>query len=286
MPSAATSTFLSILGWSLLPSYATDILLRFIVVPYLGIPPTPLTRRLTYAVVVFSYLVYNFVSAASSMPPNFYDWLGVPIDVDESGLKLAFRAFARRFHPDRVGPQGTMLFTVVRAGYEALMDPAKRWAYDRFGPEILAECQHCVTPRDYLMRGLIQSLGFHIGSGVFLVIFTAIGQKSSVAYWRYTLFFTLAAAEIAILFAPSPSMRTVYDRGPNILAVILPTRLPYQHIRFLHQIFVFLSVGLSRVVPVLFPSNGEDATNGLSPAQTSDMLMRAKTIDAEGSSRL
>jgi len=52
------------------------------------------------------------------MPPNFYEILGVPPDVDESGLKLAFRAFARRNHPDKAGPQGKELFMYVRDAFE------------------------------------------------------------------------------------------------------------------------------------------------------------------------
>ena len=67
------------------------------------------------------------------MQPNFYQILGVSPDVDETGLKLAFRAFAKRNHPDRpeVGKGGEVLFMAVRDAFEALKDPAVRFAYDR-----------------------------------------------------------------------------------------------------------------------------------------------------------
>jgi DnaJ-class molecular chaperone len=67
------------------------------------------------------------------MPPNFYEVLHVPPDVDENGLKLAFRQFARYNHPDRpgVGPEGQALFILVRDMYEALKNPVVRFAYDR-----------------------------------------------------------------------------------------------------------------------------------------------------------
>lgn len=39
----------------------------------------------------------------------------------------------------------------------------------------------------------------------------------------------------------------------NILTYLFPRRVPYQHVLFLHQIFMFMSVALSRVAPVLFP---------------------------------
>lgn len=53
--------------------------------------------------------------------------------VDEVGLKLAFRAFARKYHPDRpgVGKQGEAWFIQVRDAFEALRDPVVRFAYDR-----------------------------------------------------------------------------------------------------------------------------------------------------------
>lgn len=65
------------------------------------------------------------------MRPNFYELLGVGPDADETALKQAFRSFARRNHPDRVGSQGEALFVEIRDAYEALKDPVKRFAYDR-----------------------------------------------------------------------------------------------------------------------------------------------------------
>jgi DnaJ-class molecular chaperone len=71
------------------------------------------------------------------MPPNFYQILGVGQGgqgVDEAGLKVAFRAFAKRNHPDRpeVGRGGEELFIEVRDAFEALKDPVVRFAYDRW----------------------------------------------------------------------------------------------------------------------------------------------------------
>jgi len=67
------------------------------------------------------------------MPPSFYQILGVPPDVDENGLRTAFRAFAKQYHPDRpgVGQEGAEMFMYVRDAYEALKDPVVRFAYDR-----------------------------------------------------------------------------------------------------------------------------------------------------------
>ena len=59
-------------------------------------------------------------------------------------------------------------------------DLTRQFCY-RFGEEIL-KCKECVTQRDFLARGLIQSLGFHIVSGLALLFFSAIGKSNSVAF--------------------------------------------------------------------------------------------------------
>ena len=130
MPSTTTKAMFALLGWSYIPDFITSTLLRW-ARPYLRTPVTPLHYRITFAVVVLSYLAYNFFEASLSTPPNFYELLGIFPTADEGQIKAAFRTFARKHHPDRVGSQGADLFVVVREGYEALMEPNKRWAYDR-----------------------------------------------------------------------------------------------------------------------------------------------------------
>lgn len=132
---------MSIVGWSLIPDFATKHILSFFHRSFLRSPPPPQGTRayhqhyaLTFALVVLGYLFYNLVSSAREMPSNFYEILGVPPTVDETGLKLAFRQFVKRNHPDRpdVGREGEELFIVVRDVYEALKDPVVRFAYDRY----------------------------------------------------------------------------------------------------------------------------------------------------------
>ena len=65
------------------------------------------------------------------MPPNFYELLDVSPMADEAILKVAFRQFAKKNHPDRVGAQGETLFMEVRSAFDALKNPITRFAYDR-----------------------------------------------------------------------------------------------------------------------------------------------------------
>ena len=139
------------------------------------------------------------------MQPNFYQILGVSPNVDENGLKLAFRAFVKRNHPDRpeVGREGEALFMAVRDAFEALKDPVVRFAYDRyvrlgvwagsntdeyrsrrFGPDVLAWRKNCKTTREFMYQGFMVSSGYHIVTGMALLFWSTIGQPSPVSFVR------------------------------------------------------------------------------------------------------
>ena len=66
---------------------------------------------------------------------DYYDILGVSRDVDEKQLKSAFRKMAMKYHPDRNpgDKEAEAQFKEIGEAYEALKDPQKRAAYDRFG---------------------------------------------------------------------------------------------------------------------------------------------------------
>ncbi len=66
---------------------------------------------------------------------DYYATLGVSSDVDEKALKSAFRKKAMGCHPDRHpgDAEAESRFKELNEAYEALKDPQKRAAYDRFG---------------------------------------------------------------------------------------------------------------------------------------------------------
>lgn len=64
-----------------------------------------------------------------------------PFDSDKT-IQSKFRRLAARYHPDKVGSQdaggaGEYHFMLLREAQETLLDPVKRFAYDRFGPDAL-----------------------------------------------------------------------------------------------------------------------------------------------------
>ncbi|WP_319774889.1 molecular chaperone DnaJ [Breoghania sp.] len=66
---------------------------------------------------------------------DFYEVLGVTRDADDKTLKSAFRKLAMKYHPDRNpdDSEAEAKFKEINEAYDALKDPEKRAAYDRFG---------------------------------------------------------------------------------------------------------------------------------------------------------
>ena len=66
---------------------------------------------------------------------DYYEVLGCGRDVDQGGLKKAYRRLAMKHHPDRNpdDPEAEIYFKEAKEAYEILSDGEKRAAYDQFG---------------------------------------------------------------------------------------------------------------------------------------------------------
>ncbi len=64
---------------------------------------------------------------------TFYDVLGVPEDADSEAIKRAYRAIARRCHPDIAGddPSASSRFQAACKAHKVLGDPDARARYDQ-----------------------------------------------------------------------------------------------------------------------------------------------------------
>jgi DnaJ-class molecular chaperone len=61
-----------------------------------------------------------------------YDTLGVEQTAGKEAIRAAFKALAKRHHPDVAGGENET-FSRIKAAYDLLMDDQARQRYDEFG---------------------------------------------------------------------------------------------------------------------------------------------------------
>jgi molecular chaperone DnaJ len=65
---------------------------------------------------------------------DYYEVLGISRQASETDIKSAFRASARKYHPDvNKEPEAESRFKEINEAYEVLSDSSKRSIYDRYG---------------------------------------------------------------------------------------------------------------------------------------------------------
>lgn len=71
----------------------------------------------------------------------------------------------------------------LKLAQDTLLDPTKRFAYDRFGPAI-TEWRNCSSVRDYLLVGVQQIAPYYVAGGLFMIILGVLGYLEWGRYVR------------------------------------------------------------------------------------------------------
>ncbi len=95
------------------------------------------------------------------------------------GVFLLTDSRAQIHHPDKITDvndraASEAFFVHLKLAHDTLLNPAKRFAYDRFGPSVL-QWQHCSSIRDYLVTGIWTYAPTYVGSAVALVVLSVTG---------------------------------------------------------------------------------------------------------------
>ncbi|RHZ75386.1 hypothetical protein Glove_214g36 [Diversispora epigaea] len=244
---------INFLGWTFFPHLATNLIQKIyykIFYPA-GVKPQQqkyeIHRRRIYIFIVLIYLLYTIADVITSRSSNYYDVLKVDRDFTTKEIKTNLRKLQLAFHPDKNKGQEGAQFIEIRVAYDTLTDPVKRFAYDRFGPQI-KEWNDCSTIRDYIAQSWITFAGFYIGTGILLFILYILGKGKFGRFWRFLIFFSMACTEASMILNPEQS---------GIISFMFSRWIIFEQISILRQSFVATFIAISQVGPMLFP----DETN-------------------------
>jgi len=299
----SSSHVLSLAGWTFLPHLVTGWVQSFWYSftiragdpkPQPGTPRYLAHRRRIHIIVVSAYLLYTIYEADWDIrrASDFYQDLGIPLNASEKEIKSRFRRLAAIYHPDKISSSAAGsedFFVHLRLAQETLLNPARRFAYERLGPEILA-WQRCSSIRDYLMQGLQSILPYYGGAALFMYVLGFMGYLEWGKYWRWITLIGLCVFELHTISRPYfPTIATSFLNPILTTFTKHPPYLPFQLIQLARKLSLTLYIAFSQIGPLLQPplppgtspknANPEIALN----QQVDRLLAGLAAVDAEAS---
>ncbi|KAL2127826.1 hypothetical protein VTI74DRAFT_10115 [Chaetomium olivicolor] len=300
------SAFLSLLGWSFLPSLVTgwtQTLYYGITIragdpkPQPGTPRWAEHRRRIHIAVVALYLLYTIYEADYDLQRagSFYTDLSVPLNATDREIKSRFRRLAALYHPDKAAGSNAAdvnaYFVHLKTAADTLADPAKRFAYERFGPDVVA-WQRCATVRDFVVRGAQALVPYYGSAAVFLYGLGLLGYLDWARYERWLVLAVLFVFEVHCV--TRPGMPAVLEKVVNPVLERLAGRAPYlqfQAIALARKLSVTVYIAFSQIGPLLAAdtSSGQLVVGGKKGGDDEAVLkqalerleMTAKRLDAD-----
>lgn len=184
----------------------------------------------------------------------------MPLNATDREIKSRFRRLAALHHPDKKASSAggaadaesiNAYFLHLKTAADALASPATRFAYERFGPDVVGWAR-CVTIRDYVERGA-QALVPYYGAAA--VALYALGLLGYLEWGRYERWLVLAALFVFEAHAVTrPGMPGLLDRVVNPLLGWAAGRapyLPFQAIALARKLSVTVYIAFSQIGPLL-----------------------------------
>ncbi|KAK0871922.1 hypothetical protein LTR91_011564 [Friedmanniomyces endolithicus] len=292
---------LSLAGWYFLPNLATTYLQTALYAVFIraGDPkPVPGSlrhqrdRKRLFIFVIAAYLLYTVYEADYQLlrTGDFYQDLGVPHSVSERELQSRFRRLTVQYHPDKVSTTSSAaekaavegVYIQLKLARDTLVDPAKRFAYDRFGPEIL-QWRQCKTVRDFVITGVQRTTVYYSISGSALVLLGVLGYLQQGKYWRYLVMAGLFVVEVQMMMSPTFPAAMEQVINPFLLATKWRSPyLPFQMLALLRKLTITFFIALSQLGPVLQgPQTGGADNDAVTAQQLERMDAVVKATDQE-----
>ncbi|EED12641.1 membrane associated DnaJ chaperone, putative [Talaromyces stipitatus ATCC 10500] len=279
------SSVLSFIGWAVLPNYVTSLLQNLYYGltiragdprPQPGTPRFDKHRRRIFIFVVTLYLFYTIYESFYEVRAagDFYSVLGVSPSADERTIKSRFRRLAAQHHPDKLNHQQQTLsdssFVYLKLAQDTLLDPAVRFGYDRFGPQV-NEWRNSSTVRDFLYAGLKQSLTQYIGGLGTILVLNWVYWSAWGRYWRFYTFAALVVLELVLVTQPfslvisstyiPTFLRSYIGLSKNQTAQVLYL-LPFQMISLARRVSITVHIFISQIAPLYVSRQTSSASGG------------------------
>ena len=190
-----------------------------------------------------------------------------------------------QYHPDKaIGPNKAAIEAVyvnLKLARDTLIDPARRFAYDRFGPEVLL-WRHCKTIRDFVMFGIQNTAIYYVGSGSVLVLFGVLGYLETGKFWRYLVMAALFATEVYTMTRPQfPALLTGVINPIVSRTGMRAPYLPFQMLALLRKVAITFFIALSQLGPLLRNPNASQESDAISPQHLDRLDALTRTTDQE-----
>lgn len=173
------------------------------------------------------------------------------------------------------------MYVNLKLARDTLVDPAKRFAYDRFGPEML-QWRHCKTIRDYVILGVQRTAAYYIGSFAVLIVIGVLGYMNNGKFWRYLVMSAFFAIEVSTTTRPEfPALLTGLINPLMTMTRLRSPYLPFQMLALLRKVAITIFIALSQLGPLLQgPNAGEDG-DVISPQKFDRLDALTKVTDQE-----
>ncbi|KAJ9638072.1 uncharacterized protein PV06_04945 [Exophiala oligosperma] len=306
MADSVVSQGFSLLGWTFLPAYAAAFLqslyYRLTISagrrhPQPGEPLFAYHNRRIRVFVLSLYLIYTLAQALYdvNLAGDFYTILGVTPWSTDREVKSRFRKLASRYHPDKLHENGQVfpgadaVFVHLKLAHDTILDPAKRFAYDRFGPIIVQVNQPGLRNiRDYVYAGLRSKAPEYLSNAAVLILLNYIWLPKWGQFWRYFAIACMAFLELYFLTHTWNPPRlvnlwanTAYALMPQLLP---PHLLPFQILALARRMSMSLNIFISQLAPPTARNPG--LKDQQMHQQVAHLAQTANRLDAESGNLL
>jgi len=159
------------------------------------------------------------------------------------------------------------------------MNPAKRFAYERFGPTML-EWQRCSSIRDYVLHGLQSILPYYGGAAIVMYVLGLLGYLDWGKYWRWLTLICMCVFELHAISRPYfPGIASNFINPILTTFTNHPPYLPFQLIALFKKMSLTLYIAFSQIGPLL------QAPSAIPQGMSEEMAVRAQLDRLEATAR-